>query len=343
MPKMKKSTFVICFLCAFFLEAHAQSTQSQQYLQYIAQWRDVVVDNQKRYGIPAPIIMAQALLESAAGTSELATQANNHFGIKCTSDWTGKTYLKDDDKKDDCFRVYKNASQSFDDHAVFLQRSRYQPLYEIAIEDYEGWAYGLKKCGYATDPQYPQKLIKLIQDYHLDRLTDKNWETVCNTGTNPSTNRPVVVKRNEPIAIFTSNPEPEYVEPLTAREEKKLFLLTHKKQRCNGVRYVIAKEGDTYASVAFCLNIRERDLREYNDALGRALQPGDRIYLAKKKTQAPKEKTLMWVTPGETLWEVCQREGVQLKKVQQYNNFDPSIRILKTRQAIYLRKPKKEK
>lgn len=343
MAKMKKTTILFLLMSAFCVQAHAQSSQNQQYLQYIAQWRDVVVDNQKQFGIPASIIMAQALLESAAGTSELATQANNHFGIKCTSDWTGKTYLKDDDKKDDCFRVYKNASQSFDDHAAFLQRSRYQPLFEIAIEDYEGWANGLKKCGYATDPKYPQKLIKLIQDYHLDKLTDKNWETVCNTGTNTSSNRPVVVRKTEPIAIITSNPEPEYQEPRTAREEKQLFLLTHKPQKCNGVKYVLAQEGDTYASVAFSLNVKERDLREQNDALGRTLTAGDRIYLAKKKTQAPKEKTLMWVTPGESLWAVCQREGVQLKKVQQYNNFDPSIRILKTRQAIYLRKPKKEK
>ena len=135
MAKMKKTTILFLLMSAFCVQAHAQSSQNQQYLQYIAQWRDVVVDNQKRFGIPASIIMAQALLESAAGTSELATQANNHFGIKCTSDWTGKTYLKDDDKKDDCFRVYKNASQSFDDHAAFLQRSRYQPLFEIAIED----------------------------------------------------------------------------------------------------------------------------------------------------------------------------------------------------------------
>lgn len=343
MPKMKKTTILFLLMSALCVQAHAQSSLNQQYLQYIAQWRDVVVDNQKRFGIPASIIMAQALLESAAGTSELATQANNHFGIKCTSDWTGKTYLKDDDKKDDCFRVYKDAGQSFDDHAIFLQRSRYQPLFEIVIEDYEGWAYGLKKCGYATDPKYPQKLIQLIQDYHLDKLTDKNWETVCNTGTNTSSNRPVVVRKPEPIAVITSNPEPEYQEPRTAKEEKQLFLLTHKPLKCNGVKYVLAQEGDTYASVAFCLNIKERDLREQNDALGRTLKAGERIYLAKKKAQAPKEKTLMWVTPGESLWAVCQRECVQLKKVQQYNNFAPSIKILKTRQAIYLRKPKKEK
>ena len=338
---MKKFS-IFLLLCTLFVRVHAQTSLSQQYLQYIAQWRDVVVDNQKHFGIPASIIMAQALLESAAGTSDLATRANNHFGIKCTSDWTGKTYHKDDDKKDDCFRVYKNASQSFDDHAVFLQRSRYQPLFEIAIEDYAGWAYGLKKCGYATDPQYPQKLIKLIEDYNLNHLTDKNWETVCNTKSSPATDRPVVVKTAEPLAVITSNPEPEYAEPLSANKEKKLFFKSHKKQKCNGVKYVLAQQGDTYATVAFSLNVKERDLRKQNDALGRTLQAGDRIYLAKKKKQAPKEKTLMWVTPGETLWEISQREAVQLKKIQKYNGFAPSLRVLKTRQQIYLRKPPKK-
>ena len=340
------SKHFFCTLLCFFVGCTFIFAQSQRlsdkYINYIKKYHPLAQQQQKMHGIPASITLAQGLLESQCGESRLAKVGNNHFGIKCNG-WTGDTILKDDDKINDCFRRYARAEDSFSDHSAFLKRKRYAPLFNLKKDDYAAWARTLKKCGYATDPQYPQKLIKLIQDYHLDRLTDKNWETVCNTGTNPSTNRPVVVKRNEPIAIITSNPEPEYVEPLTAREEKKLFLLTHKKQRCNGVRYVIAKEGDTYASVAFCLNIRERDLREYNDALGRTLQPGDRIYLAKKKTQAPKEKTLMWVTPGETLWEVCQREGVQLKKVQQYNNFDPSIRILKTRQAIYLRKPKKEK
>lgn len=314
--------------------------QNAQYLQYIATWRDVAVGNQHTFGIPASIIMAQALLESAAGTSELATRANNHFGIKCTSDWTGKTYLKDDDKKDDCFRVYPDASESFDDHARFLQRSRYQPLFEIAVEDYAAWAHGLKRCGYATDPNYPQKLIKLIEDYRLDLLADKDWTPASNGGQSAS-KRAVVVTTKEPIRVITSNPEPEYVEPLTAREEKKLFLLTHKPQKCNGVKYVVAAKGDTYATIAFSMNVPERQLREWNDALGRTLQPGERVYLANKKTQAPKARAMVWVTPGDTLWALCQREGVQLGKVQKYNGFDPSVRVLKTRQQIHLRKPKK--
>ena len=337
---MKKKSAIFLLLSIFSLQIFAQPSRNQQYLQYIAQWRDVAVDNQQRYGIPAPIIMAQAILESAAGTSELATQANNHFGIKCTSDWTGNTYLKDDDKKDDCFRVYKSASLSFDDHAVFLQRSRYQPLFEIPMDDYKAWAHGLKKCGYATDPNYPQKLIRIIQDYHLDCLTDRNWKTLCNVETILLAGKSVAGETDN--SAISSVPEPEYVEPLSASKERKLFFQTHKKQRCNGVRYVLAQEGDTYATVAFSLNVKERDLRKNNDALGRSLHAGERIYLAKKRAQAPKEKTLILVTSGENLWDICQREGVQLKKVLKYNGFPPSTQVLRTQQQIYLRKPKKK-
>ncbi|MGN1240041.1 MAG: glucosaminidase domain-containing protein [Paludibacteraceae bacterium] len=338
---MKRNMFVVAFAAILISPLFAQGQQQNPlYLQYIAQWRDVVVANQQNYGIPASITMAQALLESAAGTSELAINAKNHFGIKCTSEWTGETYLKDDDKKDDCFRVYNDAKESFDDHSAFLHRARYQPLFEIAVEDYAGWANGLKKCGYATDAKYPQKLVKLIEDYRLDLLADKDWSPASNGGSN-ATQRPVVVKKTEPIAVISSNPEPEYVESLSAKEERQLFLLTHKTMKYNGVKYVVALEGDTYPNVAFRLNITERSLREWNDALDRTLHAGDRIYLAKKKPQALPEKALVWVAPGESLWEICQREAVQMKKVQECNGFLPSIRIFKTRQQILLAKPKK--
>ena len=170
----------------------------------------------------------------------------------------------------------------------------------------------MKKCGYATDSKYPQKLVKIIEDYRLDLLADKDWSPASNGGSNAA-QRPVVVKKTEPIAVITSNPEPEYIEPLSAKEEKQLFLLTHKTMKYNGVKYVVALEGDTYSNVAYRLCITERSLREWNDALGRTLQPGDRIYLGMKKPKALPEKSIIWVTPGESLWEICQREAVQLK------------------------------
>ena len=377
----------------------AAQKQNPTYLAYIEQWKETAVQNQADYGIPASIIMAQALLESAAGTSELAVNARNHFGIKCTSEWFGGVYYYDDDSKGECFRQYANAAESFKDHALFLQRPRYATCFEIAIEDYEGWAYRLKACGYATDKNYAPKLIKIIEDYRLDTLgvtgdsvvergkvkgesestkdestmyegftkgrKDESKETqagavaavpvvAAESGkqivesqkskveSKETQAAPVVVHRTEPIAVITRDPEPPYEEPLSAKDEKKLFLLQHPVKKCNGVRYVSAREGDSYANVAFRLNVRERLLREWNDALGREMKIGDRIYMGAKKKKVAPEKTLMWVHPGESLWEVCQREGIQMARVQQLNGFAPEVRVFRTRQQILLNKVKGE-
>ena len=140
--------------------------------------------------------------------------------------------------------------------------------------------------------------------------------------------------------VIHNDPEPPYVEPLTAKEERDSFLLMHPKKRCNNVPYVVAREGDTYANVAFRLNVRERDLREDNDALGRDLQAGDRIYLAPKKKTG--EKDLVWTHTGLSLWKLSQDEGVTIDAIQKLNGLDPSIRTFRTRQKIYLRKVKEE-
>lgn len=137
---------------------------------YIQRFKGIAITEMNRYGIPASITMAQAILESGIGKSDLAKYANNHFGIKCTSDWPGKGYYKDDDKKDDCFRVYKNPEESFRDHSEFLKRKRYAFLFELDKNDYVGWAKGLKQAGYATNPKYPDLLISLIERYELDQF-----------------------------------------------------------------------------------------------------------------------------------------------------------------------------
>lgn len=320
------------------------------YLDYIAHWKEVAVQNQKDYGIPASIIMAQALLESSAGQSELATQANNHFGIKCSGAWMGGVYYHDDETAGECFRRYYDAAESFKDHAVFLQKPRYQSCFEIAVEDYEGWATRLRACGYATDKLYPQKLIKLIEDYRLDTLTLlAAGMSVPAVATAPKPQQPAqqpakrplkatVVHRTEPIMVIHNDPEPPYVVPPTAKQERDSFLCSHPKKKCNGIAYVEAREGDTYANVAFRLNVLERELREDNDALGRELKPGDRIYLSGKKMHG--ENTYVWTAPGMSLWVLCQEEGVRMEAVQKINELDPSIRVFRTRQKLYLRKVK---
>lgn len=348
---MQKYPLLIAFLSCAVLSVHAQQTKS--YLAYIAEWREVALANQRDYGVPASIILAQGLLESGAGTSELAREANNHFGIKCTSDWLGGSYYHDDDSKGECFRVYRDAGESYKDHSLFLQRPRYATCFEIAVEDYSGWAYRLKQCGYATDPLYPKKLIKIIEDYRLDTLATPEalatasaaHHTVAAQNTNKTSQqgakKATVVTQSDPIATFSRNPEPEYEEPLSAYQERQQFFIQHPKKRCNGVQYIEAREGDTYANIAFRLNKRERTLRNWNDALGRDLQVGDRVYLSRKRCYGEKEKSPLWVHPGESLWEICQREGVRMAKVQQLNGFDKSVRVFQTRQQILLRKERK--
>ena len=337
---MKKS--VIIALAVMALPLMAQQ-QNQTYLDYIEQWKETAVQQQMDYGVPAAITMAQALLESAAGQSELALNARNHFGIKCTSDWFGGVYYYDDDSRGECFRQYADAHESFKDHSLFLKRPRYATCFEIAVEDYEGWAHRLKACGYATDPGYASKLIKIIEDYRLDTLAAM---PELFGKKEPEPQKPLkaeVVHQTEPIKVFTQEPEPPYVAPISAREEKKTFLLTHPVKRCNGIKYVDAREGDTYANIAFRLNVRERQLREWNDALGRDLAVGDRVFMSAKKKKVPAEKTVLWVHPGESLWEICQREGIQIAQVQKLNGFPVDLRTFRTRQQIYLNKVKEEK
>lgn len=136
-------------------------------LDYIERFKGIAIQEMNQYGIPASITLGQGLFESGAGNSDLAKYANNHFGIKCTSDWTGKSYYKDDDQVNDCFRVYDNPEDSFRDHSAFLKRKNYARLFELDKDDYKGWAYGLKKAGYATNPKYPELLINIIEKYNL--------------------------------------------------------------------------------------------------------------------------------------------------------------------------------
>lgn len=321
---MRKGLLLVLLL-GVCLAGQAQ-IQNKTYLEYIEQWKGVALQNQKDYGIPASIIMAQALLESGAGRSELAVKANNHFGIKCSSEWMGGVFYYDDDRRHECFRRYADAAESFKDHALFLQRPRYATCFEIAIEDYEGWARRLKECGYATDPMYAPKLIKIIEDYGLDKLKADKGKPKGESA------KPAITKEVVPVGTV--------VLPLTAKEEREKFFLEHPKKRFNNVQYVDAREGDTYSNVAFRLNIRERELREYNDALGRELEVGDRIYLAPKKTAGV--NTYVWSFPGLSLWQLCQEECIQMEAVRRLNELDPSVTVFRTRQRIFLRKVKED-
>lgn len=174
MSRLKIYLTVGAFILAFIGTLSATETPASRnptYEAYIALWRATALAQQAEHGIPASITLAQGLLESGAGQSDLATIANNHFGIKCHSDWQGNTYNKDDDRSDECFRSYSKAEDSFRDHSLFLKRKRYEKLFTYNISDYKAWAQGLRECGYATDPRYPQKLIQIIETYELDKIS----------------------------------------------------------------------------------------------------------------------------------------------------------------------------
>lgn len=335
---MKKNVLFLALLssCALF------SAPNAKYLSYIDQWKQTALEQQKHYGIPASITIAQGLLESGAGQSELAINAKNHFGIKCTSDWLGGSYYYDDDRKGECFRVYNNAEESFKDHSLFLRRDRYAALFELDIADYRRWANGLKACGYATDPSYATKLIAIIEDYSLDTLVGLAASMpVEPTATVTTSTAATAVATVATTKAKDKSTGEEWVEACTAKQERKAFYSVHPKERVNHTPYIFAREGDSYASIAYSLNMKERKLREYNDALGHILKPGDRVFTTPKPRYVRGAKSIMWVHPGESLWSISQREGVQLKTIYKLNEIDPSVKVFKTRQKVYLCKQKK--
>lgn len=168
---MKKHLILFWSILTYFVPAQ----QNEKIIQYIKNYSHLAVIEMYRYKIPASITMAQAIIESGAGTSDLATNANNHFGIKCHADWEGMNYIQDDDETTECFRKYFSVEESFKDHSLFIiSRPRYNELFQLPIYDYKAWAYGLKNCGYATQSEYPEKLIKIIEKYQLQQL-DHLW------------------------------------------------------------------------------------------------------------------------------------------------------------------------
>jgi flagellum-specific peptidoglycan hydrolase FlgJ len=211
---------VILFLVFTFL-GKAQTTLTPE--DYIAKYKDDAIKEMYLNKVPACITLAQGMLESANGNSNLCRNANNHFGIKCHKEWGGETYIMTDDEENECFRKYNNVLESYSDHSMFLfSRSRYASLFELAINDYKGWCYGLKQAGYATDPKYAERLIALIEQYKLQDLN-----------------------------VIESTPKQLLSNPAPIKSE----LLIRQVYRFNRIRFVIAKENDSYYKIAHDFNI----------------------------------------------------------------------------------------
>lgn len=259
----------------------------------------------KRTGVPASITLAQGILESNAGQSVLATKGNNHFGIKCHNDWKGKTMKMDDNAPKECFRVYPNAEASFRDHSDFLRsRDRYKSLFELKQTDYKGWARGLKKAGYATDPGYADKLITLIEDYELYRF-DK--------GVKVSVKPPLEIEEPKVVQL-EPRPGMKYQESVTFSTARKVYSQ-------NGVPFVYSEAGETYASIAASNGLFLKELLKFNDHEQElALEPGTMVYLARKKAQGPVGVNKYVVEKdGETLRDIAQRFGIRYAALQKLN------------------------
>lgn len=308
---------IVLFLaCSLSLALGAQ-TLNADYQAYIEKYKQTAVNQEIAHKIPACITLAQGLLESGAGKSALAVEANNHFGIKCHSDWTGKTFTQDDDAVGECFRSYKSAEESFEDHSKFLLRPRYQKLFALEISDYKGWARGLKECGYATDPSYAGKLIKIIEDYDLVQIAEAtrySKESVAaeskaeksassadkQSAKKKRTSRREAKKKQAQQTVdsaFQQQQQAEIEEQVAQSfKERKInpsqvasvdMYIGHKVMRQGVKRYVIAQPGDTYKGIAAEFKIEFRRICRYNE-VGEYATPkaGQKVWINGK---APKK------------------------------------------------------
>lgn len=285
---MKQTIRIFCLFFFFAALANAAAPKKiSSYEKYIKTYSSLAVEQQRKYRIPASITLAQGLLESGAGQSDLARRSNNHFGIKCHSDWTGGRVYHDDDLKGECFRKYTRVEESYEDHSKFLKRSRYESLFRLKITDYKGWARGLQKCGYATDRAYANKLIKIIEDYELYRYDSGK------TGKTGKTKR--TKHQKSPVSKYTV-------------------------YKTYGLLYVYAKDGDSFNHIAANVGFSAKELKKYNEVPENfPLQKGDIVYLQKKKKRADKPNYNHVVQIGESMHSIAQKYGIQIKSLYRMN------------------------
>ncbi len=309
---MKYVLLLILELLVF--TAFSQQTRTQ----YIEKYQMLAIEEMQRTGIPASIKMAQACLESANGNSNLSKLSNNHFGIKCKSNWTGPSVKWDDDDRNECFRKYNTVEESFIDHSNFLVNSpRYASLFQLAPDDYVGWAHGLKAAGYATAPDYAQRVIKIIVENKL-YLLDSG------------------VNLDELTMAQRANLSIENVSNLL-----KIDLEPHKVITVNNLKAVVAREGDTYEIIAQGFRKKDWEIYHFNDqSEGYRPQKNEVVYIQKKHKRAQKGKDFHRVETGETMHYISQIYGIRLKLLLKRNGMKPED-LPSTEEVIYLRKKRR--
>lgn len=278
-----KKTAILTLVSIFIVQIAASQSKSKAYINYINKYKNIAIEQQSKYKIPASITLAQGLLESGAGNSYLTKKSNNHFGIKC-HDWKGAKVYHDDDKKGECFRKYKDPADSYRDHSLFLTtRSRYAKLFDLKITDYKGWAKGLKECGYATDKAYPNKLISIIETYELHKYDVKSKKSKKKRKGDGDI---------KPHATFLSS----------------------------GLLYIESRDEDTLEDISKEFKIKVKNLAEFNEIEEDfPLSDGMIIYLEEKNKYAADKYKTHTVRDGESMYDISQRYGMKVASLYKLN------------------------
>jgi len=288
---------------------------SETVRKYIDTYKNIAITEEIRTGVPASITLAQGIHETGAGTSELVLKSNNHFGIKCKSDWGGASVSHDDDAKGECFRKYDDPMDSYKDHSDFLKyRPYYSSLFNLDPIDYKAWAYGLKKAGYATNPKYAYILIKLIEDYDLQQYTLLALNSKFENGDAIYANK----ERNETLSEANSN------QPLVQKAVAKTYDYPTGVFKINETKVVFVKKGTAFLKVASDNDITLSHLFDFNDMKAIDISEADQlIYLQRKRKLGAEEYHV--VQEGETIYDVAQLEGIRLESLLEYNLLKASM------------------
>lgn len=309
---MVRNVFLFLISILIIGNSFAQNMSQQM---YIETYNDIASSEMLRTGIPASITLAQGILESASGNSKLAVEANNHFGIKCHDNWHGETIMHDDDQRNECFRKYASAEESFFDHSEFIRKgTRYASLFDLKSTDYKRWAKGLQQAGYATNRKYANKLIEIIERYNLHLYDQKSGSG------NPVVDRkPVIQPKGQSLQVSVGK---------------------HQEGRQNRVAYVVARQGDSYASLTVEFDKMRWELEKYND-VPQGIEPevGQIVYLQPKRNKASRVHKKHVVVDGETMWSISQKYAVKLNALYKRNRMTPGDEPEKG-QEVWLRKKK---
>lgn len=307
-----KKTFLCIFSICFFTAVYSQKITVQQ---YIDTYKDFAIREMKRMGVPASITLAQGILETEFGNSDLVKKSNNHFGIKCKSSWTAGGVSHDDDAPGECFRTYKDAEGSFRDHSNYLRgNQRYAFLFKLDPRDYKGWAHGLKKAGYATNPKYPEMLIRNIEEWDLHQYT-------------------MVAVNDIPVfdaSKYQSDPEDKafasLIKSMGSENQAAGQGLAREKVTINGIKAIYETKGRSLLAIATENNVNLNKLLEYNDMEKDGLLEADQVIFLEKKSKEG-EKDFYTVQKNESLFDVAQKNGIRLEYLYEYNGLQGTEKV----------------